>query len=238
MPLRARLKGLEMLFICLGIVLFIVGVDQLTKILLFQKSVEVIPGVLRFEYQSNYGMAWGFLGDVKGATIALTIFSVIAVGLLIFAFIKWRKSMPRFMQLSLALVISGAVGNLIDRVFIGYVRDFIQTEFISFPTFNVADAAITIGGVLLAAALLFTSSGSHFFDSIFEKKKGGKHGGTAEAENETDSDKDGDVDGSADSDGGAGDDGESCADADESTQNDVKPVQAADADNGSDSDGN
>ena len=79
--------------------------------------------------------------------------------------------MPRNLQLGLALVLSGAIGNLIDRVALGYVRDFIAFDFMNFPVFNFADSCITVGAVLLIVSVLFTKSGRAYFAALDEKKQ-------------------------------------------------------------------
>ncbi len=156
-----------MLYICMGIIAAVAGADILTKVIFFEVSMDFIPGFVRIEFCKNTGMAWGLLGN---ATALLAIFSAVMLAAMLFALIKWRKRMPAPMQIALALVAGGTLGNLIDRAFLGYVRDFIKLEFIEFPTFNIADCAITIGGIMLVALLLFSKSGKEFFDS-FDKKK-------------------------------------------------------------------
>ena len=162
-----------MLYICLSIFLFVVGCDQLTKVLFFERSVGFINGLIRFEYSPNYGMAWGMLSNVKGAAIILAVFSLLFVGVMVFILIKWRKLLSRLIMISLSLIIAGAVGNMIDRVVLGYVRDFIYTEFMRFPTFNIADSAVTVGGIMLAIAILFTKGGDRIVQAL-ESKKGKK----------------------------------------------------------------
>ena len=66
---------------------------------------------------------------------------------------------------------SGAIGNLIDRVALGYVRDFIAFDFMNFPVFNFADSCITVGAVLLIVSVLFTKSGRAYFAALDEKKQ-------------------------------------------------------------------
>lgn len=80
------------------------------------------------------------------------------------------------MQLGLALVLSGAIGNLIDRVALGYVRDFIAFDFMNFPVFNFADSCITVGAVLLIVSVLFTKSGRAYFAALDEKSRSPKNG--------------------------------------------------------------
>ena len=132
--------------------------------------MEFIPGLIRFEYTRNTGMAWGMLSN---ATLILTIISLVtcfALGIFIF---KMQKKMPTAIRLALLLILAGAAGNLYDRIFLGYVRDFIAFDFMNFPIFNFADSCVTIGGILLVVSLIFTRSGREFyknFEKLFEGK--------------------------------------------------------------------
>ncbi|MBR5949014.1 MAG: signal peptidase II [Clostridia bacterium] len=131
-------------------------------------SVPFIPGLIRFEYTKNTGMAWGMLSD---STLILTIISLIACIALAFVIIKLLKKMPTAIRLALVLILAGAAGNLYDRAFLGYVRDFIAFDFMSFPIFNFADSCVTVGGILLVVSLIFTKSGRSFyknFEKLFE----------------------------------------------------------------------
>lgn len=119
---------------------------------------------IRLTHQRNYGAAWSFLANAGGWQ--RWFFVALASG--VSAFIGtwlWRleKHAPIILAAGLALVLGGAVGNLIDRVLLGYVTDFIQVTlpgvpfFDPFPSFNVADSAITVGAALLIIDALFFS---------------------------------------------------------------------------------
>lgn len=113
--------------------------------------VTVIPGFFSFAYAENKGAAWSILSD---ATWLLTIISFFAsAGLIIFLFKTKNKS--KFMRMSVNLIFAGAVGNLYDRMFLGYVRDMLRFDFIDFPIFNIADAAMVIGVILLIVYVIF-----------------------------------------------------------------------------------
>lgn len=181
--------GIKMLFVLLAIVLFAVGADQLTKILFYgDRSVcgpdaDFIKGFVRFHSVENKGVAWGFLSNNEGsALIIITVFTVIVTALMIYIVIKYRKSMTPLLKIASAMVVGGAIGNLIDRIWLGYVRDFICTEFIDFPVFNVADCFVTCGGILLGVILLFTKSGHRFMNTLFPDKKSVKTNEPPEAE--------------------------------------------------------
>jgi len=143
--------------ICLAI-LFL---DQWTKYLVLQKlplhdSVEVIPGFFNLTHVRNTGGAFGIFGGRGGIGSAFfVVVSLVAVGAIIFFFIKLKED-ERILILSFSLVLSGALGNLIDRFRHGEVVDFLEFYISSFhwPAFNIADSAICIGIGLMAWELL------------------------------------------------------------------------------------
>ncbi len=132
--------------------------DQLSKVWIVNvtggvegKGIDLIRGVLRFTYLENDGASMGLFGGQRILLIGVTV-AIFLIGL--YFFIKHKPENTLFI-LSVSLVASGAVGNLIDRVMLGYVRDFIDLEFINFYIFNLADCAICIGaGLLILYALL------------------------------------------------------------------------------------
>lgn len=143
-------------------------IDQLTKYyadinLKVIQSFDWIKGLLSFTYVENTGVAFGMFKNVYFVLIPLTI--VITL-LCIFFMFKARKQNYRFLSVSLALIVSGAIGNLIDRIIRGYVIDFIQVKFIDFPVFNFADICVVCGAILTVILVLFTKAGD-----IFENKK-------------------------------------------------------------------
>lgn len=133
-----------------------VGLDQLTKILVMNgfelnETRTVIPGLFNFHYIRNEGAAWGILSEQRWIFIVITIIAVLVLPYFLY---KFRKSHILF-DLSLSLIISGAVGNLIDRIFLGSVTDFIETAFMNFPIFNVADSFVTIGAIMFLVYIIF-----------------------------------------------------------------------------------
>ncbi len=147
-----------LLIFCFGI-LFL---DQLTKSMIVQRlplyqRVEVIPGFFNIIHVRNTGGAFGIFGGEKGGlgSILFVVVSLIAVGAIIFFFIKIREA-ERTLALSFSLVLSGAMGNLIDRLRYGEVVDFLDFHLSTYhwPAFNVADSAICIGIGLMALELL------------------------------------------------------------------------------------
>lgn len=151
-PLELRRPGLVLWTIALGIV----ALDQLTKALVRAsfapgESLTVIPGVLHLTYVRNVGAAFGLLPGARPLFITTSLFVLFVVA------VYWIRYRPRPWPLvvGLALVCSGAVGNLIDRALAGRVTDFFDLAFMDFPVFNIADSAIVIGvGVLTGWLLL------------------------------------------------------------------------------------
>lgn len=105
----------------------------------------IIEGILKFSYLENGGASMGILDGQRIVLILLT-FVILALGA--WYFVKKKPSHPLVLTAS-SLILAGAVGNLIDRVIYGYVRDFIDLQFMKFYVFNVADCAICIGAALL-----------------------------------------------------------------------------------------
>lgn len=134
----------------------LVVLDQVTKALTRayltgQGTMVLIPGVVGLTYVENTGMAFS---SFSGYTPALAVLSLVVSVLLAAAI--WKKWLPHpFCQWMLTLLLAGAVGNLIDRAFLGYVTDMIQVLFINFAVFNVADCCVVVGGILLAAYVIF-----------------------------------------------------------------------------------
>jgi signal peptidase II len=128
------------------------------------RTAKIYDPVITILLQKNPGAAWGFLADQSGWQ--RYFFIVLASGVSL-AIVVWlyriRAEGPLILQAGLAFVLGGAVGNLVDRIRSGEVTDFIQIKFAGmpgfdpFPSFNVADAAITVGAALLIVDALFYS---------------------------------------------------------------------------------
>lgn len=151
------------------IAILIIAIDQLTKYLTVQsiplhETIEVIPNILSFTYHRNTGAAWSIL---EGQMWFFYIMTVIVVGFIIY-YLHTHGKDDRLFALSLSLILGGAVGNFIDRLFLQYVVDMIRVEFINFPIFNIADMALTIGVGLMIIYLIVDEY------KEYQKKKVGK----------------------------------------------------------------
>ncbi len=126
----------------------------------FKDAVDVIPGLLNFIYAENTGVAFSQFQDkgTLGRWILASLAAVAATGVLIY-FFKTPRGEDKVLG-ACALLLAGICGNLTDRVRLGYVVDFIDVHFKTFhwPTFNVADAAICLGAVLLAFDVFFAKN--------------------------------------------------------------------------------
>lgn len=130
----------------------------------------LIPGVLRFVLHKNTGAVWGFLSGTKHSVLYLTIATFIILAIIVFVYFRipdTKKYTP--ILLIITFIFSGAIGNLLDRIFLNYVTDFIYFELINFPVFNIADCYVTVSVFLLSYFILFKYEDSDF--DFFSKKK-------------------------------------------------------------------
>ena len=139
--------------------LVIIGVgiilDQITKLLAVEflmplDTLPIIKDVLHLTYAENTGMAFGMLKDHRW--VFLTISTVAIIGMSIYLFLG--KCESEFAAISLATIVSGGIGNMIDRILLGYVVDFIDFTLIDFAIFNVADSFVCVGAGMLILALI------------------------------------------------------------------------------------
>jgi signal peptidase II len=134
-----------------GVALAWLAFDYVTKRLCDTVPVgtqlwEGIPGFLDFRLVHNTGAAWGMFGD---STFALGVFAVVFC-ILLLVIAHMRRDKARMLEMAgYGLVLAGGIGNAIDRFTSGYVVDFIETTFISFPVFNIADIGVTCGFALI-----------------------------------------------------------------------------------------
>lgn len=139
-------------------IIILIALDQLTKFLIVKflevgESIKVISNFLYITSHRNQGAAWGILQGKMWLFYIVTI----VVLVILFMFFKNEGYGRPDVQLGLSLLIAGSIGNFIDRLFRGEVVDFVDTYIFSynFPIFNVADAALTIGVIVLIIVILF-----------------------------------------------------------------------------------
>lgn len=157
-------SGLPRFVAWISVAILIVAADQATKwaIVEWVPLYDKVPinSFLNLTHQQNRGAAFSFLADQSGwqRWFFVVLSSVVSVVLIVWLW-RIRKDGPLILVAGLSLVLGGAIGNLIDRAMLGYVTDFIQVWFgdWAFPSFNVADSAITVGAALLIIDALFLS---------------------------------------------------------------------------------
>lgn len=116
------------------------------------QTLPIWQDVFHFSYYENRGAAFGIL---QGKQLFFSVLTVIALVVIVYILLRYRKQMGTWLRVAFALMLSGAVGNFIDRIMLGYVRDFIDVRLIHFPVFNVADMCLTISVIMLAIHIFF-----------------------------------------------------------------------------------
>ena len=137
------------------VAIFLLIADQLAKYtitqnFLYGEYINIFPG-LDFTLVHNTGAAFSFLSDAGGWQRWLFLIISLAVSIVLIVWLYRLKASQFFLSTSLALILGGALGNLYDRIFLGYVIDFIDFYYgiYHWPVFNIADASITLGAVFL-----------------------------------------------------------------------------------------
>ena len=151
--------------IMLAIAGALIALDLVTKVLaatnLNMHSITLIPNLIDFIYTENTGAAFGMLSNNTWFLIGFT--AVFIVGFVLFDIFNHSKNW--FYRIGYVLVLAGAIGNLVDRIMFGFVRDFIAISFFPF-IFNVADIFVTVGTVLLMIYVVF-----YMFNADTKEKK-------------------------------------------------------------------
>ena len=140
------------------------------------EGVNVIPHVIRFQYIKNPGAAFGMLSEHRWVFMVLSCVAIVIIGVYVaYSAYIVKKPLPLMERVSLGLLFGGGIGNMIDRIRLGYVVDFIDFQFVKFYVFNIADAAVCVGCALLILYVLIND-----FFAIRKKKTGnGDEGQTA-----------------------------------------------------------
>ncbi|QBP18542.1 signal peptidase II [Acetilactobacillus jinshanensis] len=145
------------MWIYYAIILFIaiLGADQFSKFWIVNNiktlsEHEFIPDFLSITNVKNTGAAWSMFTGSRGFFVIIGIVAIAIAG-----YYLWKCRYDFGYETAITLFIAGACGNLISRIVHGYVIDMIQTDFINFPIFNVADSALTVGVILLMILIGF-----------------------------------------------------------------------------------
>lgn len=143
-------KLLALLITAIGILL-----DQATKLLVsgtmeLGESIPLLEGVLHITYIQNRGAAFGMLADNRWVFLIISTVTILAIS----GYLALTKSRQPLYIVSLSMILSGGIGNMIDRLALGYVVDFIDFRLINFAVFNGADSFVCVGAALLFLAVL------------------------------------------------------------------------------------
>ena len=135
----------------------IIIIDLVTKAILDGKKMDVISGFFSFVSVHNTGASYGMFSDKPYAQVVFIIIALVFAAALISFDLLYNKKIVKntWYKLAFVLILGGLFGNLIDRVALGYVRDFVHLDFMSFPVFNVADIALTVGCICFIIYVLF-----------------------------------------------------------------------------------
>lgn len=172
---RIRILSKKVRFCLDGLLIVLLIVfDQFTKKLAVSKlmgkpSFIILKNVLEFDYLENRGVAFGML---QGQKIFILLAGFIFIAALMFFMIKMPQGRKyTILHIILSFVIAGGAGNIIDRVSLGYVIDFISFVLIDFPIFNVADCYVVCGVIAMSIVILFVFADEDFEFMSFKKSK-------------------------------------------------------------------
>lgn len=180
---KGKKRILKSCFWCVLFIAVLIFLDQYTKQIATQKlmgkdSVDLVPNVLQFTFVGNKGIAWGMLWDKINFVVILTTIISILLLFLIFKIdlrinfyienniekLSSKVKSLKILQIIFLVMFSGAIGNLIDRIRIGYVIDFIYFKLIDFPVFNIADIFVTLSMIALIILCLFRIDEDDIYD--------------------------------------------------------------------------
>lgn len=135
----------------------LLAVDQITKLIVLKTltsvgTMPVLQNIFHLTYCENRGAAFGILQNKTWIFIIITVAVLVAV---IYFMVRMRPK-NIWLNLSLILLIGGALGNFVDRIFRGFVIDFLDFRIINFPIFNVADCFVVVGAILLGFYIIFS----------------------------------------------------------------------------------
>lgn len=164
----------KLLLFDLIFLIILVAIDQVTKYaavikLKNEPAFNIIDGVLQFNYLENRGAAFGMLQNQK---IFFVFIAVIFLSVIVYVLYKTPYDKKyRMLHILLILIAGGAIGNLIDRLRLDYVVDFIYIVLINFPIFNIADMYVTFATAILVIQVLFVYKENDFNFLSFNQKK-------------------------------------------------------------------
>lgn len=151
--LHAQRFVMQLLIIALAVALDQVSKHLVTSMLAQNETLPLINGMLSLTYIHNTGASFGMLQGARIFFLIATALTLIVLGVYM---VKARKKQSKWLRTCLSLIAAGAIGNFIDRILFGYVRDFVDIRGLYFPwIFNVADMCLVVGSIMLGIFILF-----------------------------------------------------------------------------------
>lgn len=174
--MKNKIKFRAALFLALALTIAVLTIDLVSKYMIelylpnIGDSASFLPGFINFLVVHNNGAAWNSFAGMQVLLIVLT--SLVLALFVVFFALRYKKQgekVSKLLAVAFGFVVGGSLGNLFDRIAFGYVRDFLNFEFMSFPVFNLADTFVCIGMILLVVYFIF------FFDKKGKEKKAGNN---------------------------------------------------------------
>ena len=145
-------------FIMALLMAFCIALDQISKVLIVRNlefieekgSITLIKRLINLTYTENRGAAFGILDDHRWIFMTVSVIAIVGIAVYLFGFCKENW----LFQLGLTLIVSGGIGNMIDRIALGYVIDMLEFDFMEFAIFNLADSFICVGAGLVILMLI------------------------------------------------------------------------------------
>lgn len=148
----------KIIFLAIMIVAIII-IDQIAKLAivsnLYNSSITILEGVLNFTYVENTGGAYGIGND---STLMFIIVNAVVITLITKFILSKKNEISTYILISLGLILAGGIGNLIDRLFRGFVIDYIDfSPLIKYPVFNIADICVVLGCAIVIISLIYNT---------------------------------------------------------------------------------
>ena len=155
---------MSLYIISLMCVLFGFSIDQYTKYLavthLMEKPMPIVDGVFELHYLENRGAAFGMLQNKQWFFLIITVVLLVFIAKLYIKLPRTKRVIP--LRIAMIFITAGALGNMVDRIRLNYVIDFLYFKLIDFPIFNVADIYVTVSTFFVAFLILFYYKESEF----------------------------------------------------------------------------
>lgn len=143
------------MILCIAVIVLAIAADQISKYfaLEYLKEMETLPiieDIFHFTYVENRGAAFGMLSEHRWVFMTLSVIGIAAM----IVWLAWDKPKSKWLRCAVSLVIGGGIGNMIDRILLGFVVDFIDCRFIDFYVFNIADSCVCVGCGMFVLAVI------------------------------------------------------------------------------------